>query len=88
MKKTYSKPELYIESFQLTQSIAERCGAVDAGDEFGKPQHLSKTSCGWLMPEFGFAVFIAQPICEVPMDEGDFGGICYNNPDGHGIFAS
>lgn len=87
MKKKYSKPELYIESFQLTQSIANRCGANATGGEFGTPLHLDKNQCAWqFMP--GVNLWSeGMGVCNEYAPDY-FEGLCYNNPNGEGIFAS
>ena len=88
MKKAYSKPELYIENFQLTQSIADRCGAKSSGGALGTPGHLSKDVCGWELGT-GFILWASEGYgCTELVDADEYGGICYNNPDGAGIFAS
>lgn len=88
MKKQYSKPGIIIEDFIIAQNIAS-CGAVAGGNSLGKPNHWTKTTCGWDMD--GIIAFLeGTTICNYPVEEGtDFGGICYNNPGGgNSIFSS
>lgn len=89
MKERYVKPDLRVEYFTLSQSIADSCGAGNLGNDFGRPAHHAKEVCGW---DIGVGVIWAQEMsgCNqwLPID-GDFAGICYNNPDGgFSIFGS
>lgn len=88
MKKKYSKPELYIENFQLTQSIAENCGAYDVGYSLGTPGQGDKNSCGWDIG--GLVIWLdATRGCTEVYPDIDIDGVCYNNPNGaHTIFGS
>lgn len=85
MKKRYGKPMMCFESFSLTQSIAASCG-VAHDSEWGKPMMGSKTSCAWSFPtEPPIIIFVdAVQDCSLSVGEkdGEFSGICYNNPSG------
>ena len=88
MKKAYNKPELYVESFQLSQSIASACVAA-GGNSFGSPNHASKDTCGWSLVSMVLWVDSSTG-CNKFLDvDADFQGICYNTPnDGNTIFGS
>ncbi len=89
MKETYVKPQLQIEYFALSQSIAAGCGAVAGGNTLGKPSHWNKTTCGWDMGNL--VVWTEANIgCTVKWGEDDeFNAVCYNNPNGgNSIFSS
>ena len=90
MKETYVKPALFIESFELTQTIALNCG--DTHDStIGQSTHYSYVKCVW--DAGGVTLFFTTGICDdgpdSPEDEFEFAGLCYNNPDGgQEIFSS
>lgn len=88
MKKAYTKPQLFVEDFALTQTVAVNCGTW-GNTPLGKPNHKDKTTCGWYFDEYT-TLWISEPTCNIPWGENDdFQGICYNNPDGGvSIFAS
>lgn len=91
MKKKYSKPELYIENFQLTQSIAKHCGAKDNDYPFGTPGYAEKGTCGWNVD--GLVIWVAAATgCNGDLnysEDVEVMGLCYNNPNGaNQIFAS
>lgn len=87
MKRTYQKPKIAFESFVLTQNIAATCGVYGNGNTLGKPGHGDIDSCGWDVGEF--IVWTTSSSCTFPRPaDGDFGGACYNSPEGNGIFAS
>lgn len=91
MKETYVKPQLHVENFVLTQSIAS-CGAAHTSS-VGGPNHWSKATCGWVV---GSEVYWSSvPACGESADdvypEGWDGleAVCYNNPSGgNTIFGS
>lgn len=77
MKKSYVKPQVYFEDFQLSASIAAGCGSglnrTDAN--FG-----SANSCSYDLEGFG-NIFLSRSTCEtVPPDES-LEMACYHNPD-------
>ena len=91
MKKAYIKPVVYMEKFDLSQSIAAGCGAVAGGSSLGKPAHWSKETCGW---NLGNMILWAEStgnctdIIEIDEPVENI-GICYNNPSGgSSIFSS
>lgn len=88
MKKTYVKPNLNIEMFALSQTIAQSCGWTP-GSTYGYPTHSGKATCGW-DDGFGETYWTTVGPCgdEYPEDvEG--AEICYNEPAGMPqIFAS
>lgn len=88
MKKTYTKPALYMEDFTLSQSIAHNCGD---GLDWSQANLKYKSTCGWNtgldvdgngVNEIVFTAS-AGSNCNKVLGEGEkFMGICYNNPDG------
>ena len=101
MKERYVKPELLMESFSLTQTIARNCGDTHTGS-FGESNHYNENTCQWVIGDGEDAIYlffvgacddswaIGDP--EPGDDEiaGDFiEGLCYNNPSGgQEIFSS
>ena len=90
MKERYVKPDLRVEYFTLSQSVAANCGAGNLGNEFGKPAHQTKESCGWDLGFGGMVIWTRDLNCTEFLDpNGSFNGICYNNPEGgFSIFGS
>lgn len=92
MKKSYQKPSIYVESYELAQSIAINCHLDLSQDStLGRPTHAAPgvNNCGWDMGNVIF--FVADSSCTEEEDPTDFdwGGICYNAPQGATqIFAS
>lgn len=85
MKKQYSAPEIYFESFIMSTSIAGDCEAP-----FVKT--VSKNSCG-IPADFGPDILfnvIAGSKCNAPGDnDGLYDGLCYHNPtDNNNMFNS
>lgn len=91
MRKAYTKPQIHIEKFILSQSIAS-CGAAHTSS-LGGPNHWSKKTCGWVV---GNEVYWSSvPGCGndlddvYPEDWDELGAVCYNNPSGgNTIFSS
>ena len=89
MKKAYNKPELYVESFQLTQSIAGTCSAEWGGNTLGSPNHDSKSTCGWDMGNMVLWIDSTTKCSMSLSEDSEFQGICYNTPSGgNTIFGS
>lgn len=85
VKKKYSKPVIYVESFHLSAHIAG-CGAgSNSGNQFGRPNH-DKGSCAWI-DLFGRHLFTnGISACK---KTGDNEMYCYNTPSpDNKIFAS
>lgn len=82
MKKQYSKPEIIIEDFRVTQHIAS-CAGIKHENDIGTPLQWSKTSCAWQGP-FGEMLFsTGMNKCTDPLGPKDKNEIiCYNAPDG------
>lgn len=78
MKKTYVKPEVYFESFQLSANIAANCTLIS---------HHSDSSCPILDPDLGKTTY-TDMLCDYsPPDEND--GVCYHPPaPTMGVFTS
>jgi hypothetical protein len=80
MKKTYEKPEVYFESFELSTSIAT-CDQWEG-------RLWQKDACAW---NDGYTnVFLnGMDVCTYQTQDGGYGGLCYHNPtNGNKIFAS
>lgn len=76
MKKTYVKPEVYFESFELSASIADNCG---------KPLNLIQDTCRDIFGDYRNNVF-SQGSCDMNPDQL---GFCYHVPlEGSKLFAS
>ena len=92
MKQKYMKPAIVMERFELSQSIADNCGATPGGGTLGRPAHWSKNSCGWFIDAETILWFDTGEFgsCNEHLKEGeDFDGLCYNNPaGGQAIFNS
>lgn len=73
MKKTYSKPELYAETFELACHIAVYC----AGAAPGSFTYADRSYCGFYLG--GQQVFNAG-VCQLPIDAEEYGEDCYNGP--------
>ena len=92
MKETYVKPQLHVEYFTLSQSIAKSCGYVDES-YIGAPTHSEPgvDGCGWRTNnDDSSSIVIWSDGCNIPgndntqVDDG-----CYNAPSIAGaIFAS
>lgn len=75
MKKSYVKPQLYFENFQLSTSIAAGCGFAT---------NHAKGDCNYI-PNVG-TVFSQNPTCLIVPDES---GVCYQiSVDGQKVFTS
>lgn len=88
MKRNYQKPEIRLESFALTQSIAMSCGFDPNNTSLGFPTHADKTSCGW---SDGIDVIwtTVGPCNDEYSPDIEVNGVCYNEPSGiMSIFAS
>ena len=77
MKKTYSKPALFAESFELAEHIANCAGVTP-----GAPTHWSKTTCGYRLdgPGTGMNIIFLEAAngCTDITEEDDL-VFCYNN---------
>lgn len=69
MKKTYVKPEVYFESFELSASIADNCG---------KPLNLNQDTCRDIFGDYRNNVF-SQGSCDMNPDQL---GFCYHGSVG------
>ena len=82
MKKTYVKPEVYFESFELNTSIAAGCGVRI---------NSAEGVCNWI-PGVG-SIFTEYPTCTYTADDNVSGNIepdfCYHVPlDSKKVFTS
>ena len=82
MKKPYTKPALYVESFSLTQSIAAGCTAQNSG--FGAPSFSYAAVCGW---DFYDQTYFTTGVVS-DCTAGEIEIVCYNAPNGNIMFAS
>lgn len=82
MKQIYTKPTLILESFTLSQNIAQMCEGVYGDNSFGGATQADPNTCVWSMGNF--SLFTAtNSNCNIPLGENDkFEGICLHNPDG------
>lgn len=80
MKKTYVKPQVYFESFQLSANIAGGCSLIS---------NQGQNECPYTDPELGVTVFATVPSpCTITPAPGDKKP-CYNVPEGGAnIFTS
>lgn len=91
MKKSYQKPSIYVEAYELAQSIAKNCGILTSGSTLGRPTHSEPgvNSCGWALGNV--IIFIENASCTDIEDPSDFNedSMCYNAPTANTqIFAS
>lgn len=85
MKKSYVKPQVYFENFQLSANIAGNCGTqIDKT----RAHHTNVDSCAYEDAAFG-KIFLSKQICgDTPQDE-ILSNVCYDNPsDTMRLFAS
>ena len=86
MKENYVKPKLLLESFTLSQTIAESCGASH-DSTLGEPTHYDATTCEWDVG--GFTLFFEH--CDLNMEDfnNNYETLCYGNPNGgQTVFSS
>ena len=77
MKKTYSKPVIVFESFQLATSIAGGCAlGTKPSVDVGGFQVFADTGCGAMPQE----VFTDSNDCNTLPQEGKDDNICYDVP--------
>lgn len=73
MKKTYSKPELYAERFELAAHIAA-CSA-----DTGGATHTDAMHCAYMLgTQYIFNSGVMA--CDLPIDSSEYGPDCYNGP--------
>lgn len=83
MKKTYTKPALYIEQFTFSQSIAAGCGILQTypGTEVNSG---TIQTCGI---DFYGTLYFQSGVTNCTA--GEFDEICYNSPsEEYALFAS
>lgn len=80
MKKTYAKPQIVFESFQLTANIAGDCNT--------RPNSADEATCGYY--DNGWIVFQNSAVCNFPAGpDGKHNGLCYHVPTGDiSVFTS
>ena len=92
MKMKYTKPNLTVELFTMTQMIAETCGVPYQDPMYGGPNHNDKATCGWRDPYDNTVYWVEATMnCteDTPTDTPVIEGVCYNTPDGGlSIFGS
>ena len=82
MKKTYVKPEVYFENFELSANIAAGCGA---GYKDKVTSHDIHT-CGYI---YNSGVIFNTGVCSYETADGTEYGLCYHSPmPDNQIFAS
>lgn len=79
MKKTYVKPQVYFENFQLSANIAAGCGTITK-------LATEQAQCGY---NDGIKVIFIQDYtgCSYGQDEGS-NSICYHTFEGNKLFTS
>lgn len=84
MKKTYVRPEVYFENFELSTSIATGCSA---GYDHNNTNIGNPDQCALL---FGTKkIFNAPPICDPSDGAFDPGQFCYHVPTANDrVFSS
>ena len=80
MKKTYAKPQIVFESFQLTANIAGDCNT--------RPNSTNEATCGY--NDNGWIVFQNSAVCNVLAGpDGNYNRLCYHVPTGDiSVFTS
>ena len=80
MKKTYAKPQIVFESFQLTANIAGDCNT--------RPNSANEATCGYY--DNDWIVFQNSAVCNFPAGpDGKHNGLCYHVPTGDiSVFTS
>lgn len=86
MKKAYSKPQIYFDSFELSQSIAAGCEVIG---------NMAPGTCAYIDEETGLSVFVdsISACADLPQpgtpSDAMFGGLCYEIPgEAWNIFSS
>lgn len=83
MKKSYVKPQVYFENFQLSASIAGDCEAI--------VKNQSKGTCGYEMTG-GVVLFTGtDSFCNFPIVDGSnkYDDLCYHGPyTNNNVFGS
>lgn len=81
MKKTYAKPQIVFESFQLTANIAGDCNTG--------PNSADEATCGY-NDDNGWIVFQNSAVCNFPAGpDGKHNELCYHVPTGDiSVFTS
>ena len=86
MKKSYVKPQVYFEDFQLSASIAANCADGYKNDPNVTPRD-AVSGCGYTLN--GNKVFVSSPDCYYESQTGEDYGLCYHVPaDANRLFAS
>ncbi len=85
MKKTYCKPEIMFESFELSANIARSCGA-----EAGTANQGDWDVCGIQIGSGDFFLFMNNNCSSQQWSvAGQYDTYCYHGPtDLHGFFSS
>ena len=89
MKKSYTKPQLWAESFQASDAVAGPCD-IDVGfSDTGVDGHKV---CGYDHPNFGghvkLFVDIHNDVCNMVLEEGNDKGCYHTAVDGSKYFGS
>lgn len=79
MKKVYIKPEIFFDSFELSQSIAAGCEGIS--------QH-AEGACAVYVKEIGLSVFSTKGTCDYYNSEMQ-DMVCYHAPsDANNVYSS
>lgn len=79
MKKAYSKPQIFFDSFELSQSIAAGCEYIS---------NQGWNECSIFINQIVGTIFQVKGVCETtPPNPDDY--VCYHNPDdSRSVFTS
>ena len=83
MKKAYTKPEMYFESFQLSANIAT-CGHYD----YGYATSSNENTCGFYYNEQGMVFTDKNSTCVYKSQDGTLSMFCYHTASIDAIFNS
>lgn len=78
MKKSYVKPQMYFESFQLSASIAAGCTFK---------ANAAENVCAFKDPDFGMIFTDSVEACKITPPSGN-DKVCYHAPSGNNVFTS
>lgn len=92
MKKSYVKPSLFMESFEMAEHIA-RCGINHSGaenNEWGFKAYFHENDCHATIFEGAATIFASMAACGMEIDDSSFLGGCYhgNESDDQTVFGS
>lgn len=84
-KKSYMRPELYFESFDLAQSIAAGCDVITNAKRFEEcfaTGEIANSKPG--LPEIARGYFILENVCSEILEMGE-SAFCYTDASGQNL---